>query len=59
MTLAKFKQTMSNSKLKPIYFKTNISTLNPRLMRISTTLRKMPFLEEFFTWNVYSIWRNN
>lgn len=57
MTLARFTNIMRDTGLEPIYLRTNISTWNPWLMRLSRILSHLPFCQEYFTWNVYSIWR--
>ena len=55
MTLARFRAIMLASGLECIYFATNVSD-NPivRLMKLASYV---PFAREYFTANLYSIWR--
>jgi SAM-dependent methyltransferase len=55
MTLKKFFTIMKKSRLEPIYFQTNVH--DRPLAKIFDVLRRIPFCEEYFTFNVYSIWR--
>lgn len=55
MSLKKFRTILKNSDLEPVYVKTNVHT-RP-LAKVFDVLRHLPGCEEYFTFNVYSIWR--
>jgi SAM-dependent methyltransferase len=56
MTLARFRKIMRDAtRLECIYFETNVS--QKRIMTVMRLLSRIPLLEEFFTQNVYSMWR--
>jgi SAM-dependent methyltransferase len=54
MTLKKFKRIMKNSGLYLHYIKTNVH--DRKLARIFHIFSHLPFCEEYFTFNLYSIW---
>jgi SAM-dependent methyltransferase len=55
MTLKKFKDILGSSNLEPLYFKTNVH--DRKLTKLFNILRRLPYCEEYFTFNLYSIWR--
>ena len=55
MTLRTFIDIMRSSKLEPLYFKTNVH--QRKLIKVFNALRHIPGCQEYFTVNVYSIWR--
>jgi SAM-dependent methyltransferase len=55
MTLKKFMDSINGSKLEPLYFKTNVH--EQKLTKVFTMLSYIPFCKEYFTFNLYSIWR--
>lgn len=55
MTLGKFLDIMEASNLEAIYFRTNVS--GNKLARVFDILSHLPFCREFFTFNLYSMWR--
>lgn len=55
MTLSKFMGIVKRSNLEPIYFKTNVH--DRKLTGLFNILRHIPFCREYFTFNLYSIWR--
>ncbi|MBE3560153.1 MAG: class I SAM-dependent methyltransferase [Ktedonobacteraceae bacterium] len=56
MTFSRFKAIIQESELEPVYLKVNAhdSLLKSRLFNL---LRRVPLCEEYFTFNVYGIWR--
>ncbi len=55
MTLRKFIDVIKSSNLEPLYFKTNVH--DRKLTRLFNILNRLPFCKEYFTFNLYSIWR--
>lgn len=55
MTLRRFKDIMKNSNLEPLYLQTNVH--DRKLTRLFNVLSHLPFCREYFTFNLYSIWR--
>lgn len=55
MTLGRFQTIMRSTDLECVYFETNVSD-NP-VVRGMKAVSRVPPLREFFTANVYSIWR--
>ncbi len=55
MTLEKFMNIMKNSNLETLYFKTNVH--DRKLTKLFNILSCLPFSKEYFTFNLYSIWR--
>ena len=56
MTLTRFRKIMEDlTDLECVYFETNVSEKS--VVKIMRLLSRAPLLEEFFTHNVYSIWR--
>lgn len=55
MTLKKFNSILKESNLEPVYFKTNVH--DKPLAKVFDVLRRIPGCEEYFTFNLYSIWR--
>jgi SAM-dependent methyltransferase len=55
MTLARFERIMGSSGLERVYYATNVSD-NP-IVRVMAAASALPGLEEFFTTNVYGLWR--
>jgi SAM-dependent methyltransferase len=55
MTLARFRAIMDSSGLERVYLATNVSE-NPAV-RAMDVLSRIPPLREFFTTNVYGLWR--
>jgi SAM-dependent methyltransferase len=54
ITLRKFNEIIAKNNLQALLFKTNVS--NRRISRIMTLLSNLPYLREFFTFNVYGVW---
>lgn len=57
MTLSKFMAVIESSNLEPLYFKTNVH--DRKLTGVFNILGRLPFCKEYFTFNLYSIWRVN
>jgi SAM-dependent methyltransferase len=55
MTLAKFQAAIKNTSLQPLYLRTNVH--QRKLTRLFSVLRHIPWCKEYFTFNIYSIWR--
>jgi len=55
MTLQKFNEIMKESNLEAVYFQTNVHTR--LLAKVFNVLRHIPGCKEYFTFNLYSIWR--
>lgn len=55
MTLARFESIMAATRLEPVYFAANMSQ-HP-LAGAFNLLRRLPFLREVFTFNLYGVWR--
>jgi SAM-dependent methyltransferase len=55
MTLARFLAIMESSGLERVYFATNVS--DNRIVRLMKVLSRVRPLREFFTTNVYGVWR--
>jgi SAM-dependent methyltransferase len=55
MTLARFREILASSALECIAFQTNVS--DHAAVRIMSVLCRVPPLREFFTTNVYGVWR--
>jgi SAM-dependent methyltransferase len=55
MTLARFRTIMNRSGLECTFFATNLSD-RPQ-MKLMRAASRLPFAEEYFTHNIYSIWR--
>ena len=55
MTLARFRALMEDSDFRCVYLATNVS--EKKVMRLFRAISRVPFLEEYFTHSVYSIWR--
>jgi SAM-dependent methyltransferase len=55
MTLKRFRDIMRASDLECLYFDTNVS--EKWIMKLARVASRVRLLEEFFTHNVYSIWR--
>ena len=55
MTLARFSKIMESTGLECVYFATNVSA-HP-VVRLMKLVSHAPFAREYFTANVYSVWR--
>jgi SAM-dependent methyltransferase len=53
MTLEKFRRILAESDFSPIFLKTNVST--NRVVNLFNILKHIPFCEEYFTVNLYTI----
>jgi 2-polyprenyl-3-methyl-5-hydroxy-6-metoxy-1,4-benzoquinol methylase len=56
MTLRKFREILGQSGLLCVYFETNVS--ERRAMKAMSIMSLIPGCREFFTHNVYSVWRS-
>ena len=54
-TLGHFRDVMDSTRLERMYFAANVG--DSRAIKAVRTLSRVPRLEEFFTHNVYGIWR--
>lgn len=55
MTLADFRRVMDTGDLERLYMGTNVG--RSRALKAVSALARVPGLEEFFTQNVYGVWR--
>ncbi len=55
MTLARFRSMMEATPLECVGFRTNVS--DNRVVRVMDVVGAVPGLEEYFTANVYGVWR--
>jgi len=53
MTLKKFRRILAESDYSPIFLKTNVSS--NRVVKLFSILKYIPFCEEYFTVNLYTI----